>query len=273
VGVRTVVWDGLRVGAWAAELDGSDLVVNLCGRSVNCRYTEANRREIYASRLESTRVLGEAIELCQEPPQLWINSSSATIYRHAEDREMTETGGEIGDGFSVDVCQRWETALNEARTPHTRKVALRSAMVLGRDEQSVFQVLSNLTRRGLGGTLGPGTQYVSWLHEADFAGIIDWIWEHNELVCPVNACAPNPVRNRELMRVLRNAYGMRIGLPAMRWMLEVGAVFLGTETELVLKSRRVMPERLLVSGYEFRFSEIGAAVEDLAGGKAREIPE
>lgn len=262
-GVRSVWWDGRTAGAWAAELEGCDLVVNLCGRSVNCRYTPENRREILASRLDSTRVLGEAISACRRPPPLWINSSSATIYRHAEDREMTEAGGEIGDGFSVEVCQNWEVALFQVLAPHTRKIALRSAMVLGRDPGSVFQVLSRLVRLGLGGAMGTGKQYVSWLHEADFCGIIDWLQDHEELCGPINACAPEPVMNRELMAALRRAYRVPLGLPATRLMLEAGAWFLGTETELILKSRRVVPGRLLDSGYAFRFPGIGGAVEEL----------
>lgn len=264
---RIVNWDGREPGAWAAELEGCDMVINLCGRSVNCRYTKANREEIYASRLEPTRALGEAIARCERPPHLWINASSATIYRHAEDREMTEAGGEIGDGFSVDVCQQWETAFNDARTPHTRRVAIRTAMVLGHDPNSVFPTLSTLVKRGLGGTLGNGRQYVSWLHEADFRGVVDWIWEHNELMYPVNVCAPNPVLNREMMAELRRAYRVRLGLPATPLMLELGAAILGTETELVLKSRRVVPARLLESGYRFRFPTFREAIEDLVRKK------
>lgn len=264
---RRVVWDGRTVGAWAAELEGCDLVVNLCGRSVNCRYTPANRREIFASRLDSSRVLGEAISACRRPPPLWINSSSATIYRHAEDREMTEAGGEICSGFSVEVCQNWEMELFKVLAPHTRKIALRSAMVLGRDPGSVFSVLSRLVRLGLGGTMGSGRQYVSWLHEADFCGIVDWLTEHESLVGPINGCAPVPVPNRELMAVLRRAYRRPVGLPATRWMLEAGAWFMGTETELILKSRRVVPGRLLDSGYAFRFPEIEGAVRDLLEGQ------
>jgi uncharacterized protein (TIGR01777 family) len=262
-GPRVVEWDGHSVGVWAAELEGCDLVVNLCGRSVNCRYTPENRREILASRLDSTRVLGEAISACRRPPPLWINSSSATIYRHAEDREMTEAGGEIGSGFSVEVCQNWEVELFKVLAPHTRKIAMRSAMVLGRDPGSVFQVLSRLVRLGLGGRMGAGRQYVSWLHEADFCGIVDWLVEQESLVGPINVCAPEPVPNWELMRTLRRAWGVPAGLPATRLMLEVGAWFLGTETELILKSRRVVPGRLLDSGYGFCFPRIGEAVQDL----------
>lgn len=264
-GARHVLWDGRTVGVWAAELEGCDLVVNLCGRSVNCRYTPENRREILASRLETTHVLGEAISACRRPPPLWINSSSATIYRHAEDREMTEAGGEIGAGFSVEVCQNWEVELFKVLAPHTRKIALRSAMVLGRDPGSVFQVLSRLVRLGLGGPMGTGKQYVSWLHEADFCGIIDWLHNHEELCGPLNACAPEPVPNRELMAALRRAWNRPFGLPAGRLMLEAGAWLLGTETELILKSRRVVPGRLLDSGYAFRFPGMAKAIRDLRG--------
>ncbi len=266
-GARLVQWDARTIGAWAAELEGCDFVVNLCGRSVNCRYTPENRREIFASRLDSTRVLGEAIAACRRPPPLWINSSSATIYRHAEDKDMTEAGSEIGSGFSVEVCQNWEISLFQALAPHTRKIALRSAMVLGRDPGSVFQVLSRLVRLGLGGKMGSGRQYVSWLHEADFCGIIDWLVEHERLVGPINVCAPVPVPNRELMAVLRRAYRMPVGLPATRLMLEVGAWAMGTETELILKSRRVVPGRLLESGYVFQFPEIDGAVRELVEGQ------
>lgn len=265
-GARAVRWDGRTVGAWAAELEDCDLVVNLCGRSVNCRYTPENRREILASRLDSTRALGEAISACRRPPPLWINSSSATIYRHAEDREMTEAGGEIGSGFSVEVCQNWEMELFKTLAPHTRKIALRSAMVLGRDPGSVFAVLSRLVRLGLGGKMGSGRQYVSWLHEADFCGIVDWLVEHENLAGPINVCAPEPVPNRKLMRTLRRGWGVPAGLPATRLMLEAGAWFLGTETELILKSRRVVPGRLLASGYAFRFLGIEAAIRDLVRG-------
>jgi uncharacterized protein len=268
-GARVMNWDGRTVGAWAAELEGCDLVVNLCGRSVNCRYTPENRREIFASRLDSTRALGEAISACRHAPPLWINSSSATIYRHAEDKEMTEAGGEIGSGFSVEVCQNWEIALFQVLAPHTRKVALRSAMVLGRDSGGVFQVLSKLVRFGLGGAMGLGTQFVSWLHEADFCGIIDWLNEHEELVGPINACAPEPIPTRQLLAALRRTYHMPVGLPASRLMLEAGAWMMGTETELILKSRRVVPGRLRDSGYAFQFPEIDGAVRDLAAVEGR----
>jgi uncharacterized protein (TIGR01777 family) len=261
-GAREVPWDGETVGDWARELEGAALVVNLAGRSVNCRYHAANRREIYESRLRSTRAIGEAIARCAEPPPVWINSSSATIYRHALDRPMDEAHGDIGTGFSVDVCLKWEASLAAAETSHTRKVALRSALVLGRGG-GVLEAFVKMVRLGLGGTLGTGDQFVSWVQAADFYGAIRWIADHPELAGPVNCASPNPVRNREFMRTLRRACRQPIGLPAARWMLEIGAFFLRTETELLLKSRRVVPTRVLESGYQFRFPDLLGAVEDL----------
>lgn len=260
--IRYVRWDGETLGDWAKEIEGAEAVVNLAGRSVNCRYNEKNRREIYESRLRSTRMVGEAIACCERPPGVWINSSSATIYRHALDRPMDEATGEIGTGFSVDVCQRWEKTLDEAPTPHTRKVALRAALVLGRGG-GVMEAFLRLVRLGLGGTMGRGDQFVSWVHERDFARSVQWVMEHPELEGPVNCASPNPVPNREFMRTLREVCRQPVGLPAARWMLEIGAVLMQTETELLLKSRRVVPERLLASGFRFEFPDLRAAVEQI----------
>lgn len=262
-GVRHVHWDGKSVGPWAAELEGAAAVVNLAGRSVDCRYNAANRAEIYASRLDSTRVLGEAIARCAAPPPVWINSSSATIYRHAEDRPMDEATGEIGDGFSVDVCRKWERTLAEARTPATRKVATRGALVLGPGPGGVLEVLLRLVRLGLGGPMGNGRQYVSWVHHDDYCRAVEWLIEHPELEGAVNVSAPSPLPNREFMRILRRVGGVPFGLPAARWMLEIGAFFLRTETELTLKSRRVLPARLLASGFRFSYPEVEAAVAEI----------
>lgn len=252
-GARFVRWDGETLGDWARELEGASAVVNLAGRTVNCRYNAPNKARIYASRLRSTQVLGEAIAACEHAPPIWINSSSATIYRHALDRDMDEASGEIGSGFSVDVCLKWEQALAKATTPGTRKVALRSSMVFGAGDDGVMDAFETLVRRGLGGTLGPGNQFVSWVHERDFARAIEWIVEHEELRGPVNCAAPHPVPNREFMATLREEMQQRVGLPASKWMLQIGAFFMGTETELLLKSRRVVPAKLLDSGFEFEF--------------------
>ena len=267
--VTQVFWDGRAAGEWVRELDGARAVINLAGRSVNCRYNEANRRAILDSRLGPTRALGEAIKGCAAPPAVWLNSSTATIYKHSLDRAMDEATGEIGatpeakDAFSVLVAREWERALEEAATPGTRKVAMRTAMVLGPGEGGVFRVLRRLARMGLGGAMAGGRQYVSWIHEMDFCCAVEWLIEHDDLAGPVNLAAPNPVPNRELMASLRRVCGVPVGLPAARWMLEVGAFLLRTETELVLKSRRVIPGRLAQAGFRFRFEGIEDALREI----------
>jgi uncharacterized protein len=242
---------------------GAGAVINLAGRTVNCRYHARNRRQIYDSRLDSTRVIGQGIAACAQPPRTWLNAASATIYRHALDRPQDEYSGEIGSGFSVDVCRQWEWTLWNAPTPQTRKVALRAAMVLGRGDGGVLNVFENLVRLGLGGTLGPGTQYMSWLHVDDFVRSVLFLLAREDLAGPVNLSAPEPLPNAAFMRALRRACGMPFGLPANRLMLEVGAVVLRTETELLLKSRRVVPRRLLTAGFDFRFPSIEGALANL----------
>jgi len=261
----SVAWDGKTQGPWTAVLAGSDVLINLSGKSVDCRYNAKNKAAIYASRLGSTRALGEAIAACTSPPSLWLNAASATIYRHAEDRPMDEERGEFGDGFSVDVCRRWETCFFDAPIPDSiRRVALRTAIVLGRDGGALGP-LRMLARLGLGGKQGNGNQYFSWIHEADFIGIVEHVIAHNELSGSINVSAPEPVRCREFMAALRKACGVPFGLPTPAWLLEIGAVLIRTETELVLKSRWVIPKRLLESGYVFRFSEVEGAFDDLMG--------
>ncbi len=261
-------WDAKTLGDWASELDGSDAIINLTGRTVDCRYTETNRREIMDSRVFSTRVIGQVIGSCKRPPPVWLNSSTATIYRH-NFREPWDESGEIcatpeaKDEFSVEVARAWEDELNRAETPATRKVALRTAMVLGKGKNSVFPVLRRLVRFGLGGRMGSGKQYVSWIHERDFCRAIEWIMNRNEFAGPVNLCAPNPLANSEMMRTLRQVIGVPLGLPATELMLEIGAFFLRTETELIIKSRRVFPRRLLDSGFEFLYPHFREAVINL----------
>lgn len=241
-------------------LEGADLLINLAGRSVNCRYTPENRRLILESRTETTRQLGECILACQRPPALWINSSTATIYRHAEDRPMTEESGEVGSGFSVDVAKAWEEAFFAFDLPTTRRVALRIAIVL--DDGGVMGPLRNLVRFGLGGAQGSGRQQFSWIHMEDLFRIVRFLQEHPELDGVFNASAPHPVTNRELMAGLRRAMGVPIGLPAPSWLLELGARLIRTETELVLKSRWVLPERLQRAGFTFRFDTLGKALQE-----------
>lgn len=267
-GIKELSWDGKSLGEWAQLVDGADAVINLTGRSVDCRYTAANRRIIVASRVDSTRVLGEAIARCTKPPRVWLNSSSATIYKHTFTTPMDEAGEmgatpEAKDDFSVEVIRQWERALDEARTPATRKIALRITMVFGA-EGGVFPVLRRLARFGLGGRMGSGKQFVSWIHIADFLRAMEWLLGHDNFSGPVNLAAPNPLPNADMMKLMRKAVGMPIGLPATEGMLEVGAVFLRTETELILKSRRVVPGRLLAAGFQFQFPEMGAALRELA---------
>ncbi|HEU5071478.1 MAG TPA: TIGR01777 family oxidoreductase [Verrucomicrobiae bacterium] len=274
-GVCEVGWDGETVADWAATLDGAAAVVNLAGKSVNCRYHERNRREILASRLGPTRVIGAALAQCTTPPRVWLNASTATIYQHtlgpAWD-EAGEVGGtpEAKDEFPVEVATAWEREFFDAPTPNTRKVALRTAMVLGRGRNSVFPMLRRLTRLGLGGRMGSGRQFVSWIHEADFCRAVEWLIAHGEIDGVVNVAAPNPLTNAAMMRTFRELCGMPFGLPATNWMLEIGAVLLRTETELILKSRRVVPGRLLAGGFAFHFPTFCEAAGDLMGLKPRQ---
>jgi uncharacterized protein (TIGR01777 family) len=269
---RVAEWDGIGLGTWTSELEHADILINLAGRSVNCRYTPANRRAIKESRIQSTLTLARAIAKLNHPPRLWMNASTATIYRHALDREMDEDTGEIGGSeqncpstwrFSIDVATSWETAFFSAATPHTRKIALRSAMVMSPDEGGIFAELLRLVRFGLGGSAGSGKQFVSWIHGADFIRSIEFLMAHDGFDGPVNLAAPNPVPNREFMRTLRQAWGTRVALPAPRLLLELGAVFMRTETELILKSRRVVPGRLLQAGFQFQFPDWPTAARDL----------
>lgn len=267
----TLPWDGASLGAWAAAFEGADVVINLAGASVNCRYTPANRRRITDSRVLSTLAVGKAIQRAARPPRLWLQSSTATIYAHRYDAPNDDLTGVVGGDerapatwrFSVGVARAWEQALAQIETPGTRKVALRSAMVMSPDRGGVFDVLLGLVRRGLGGTQGDGRQYVSWIHDADFIRAIDWLIAHDELAGAVNLAAPAPLPNADFMRALRQAWGMRWGLSANRLLLEIGALFMRTETELILKSRRVTPARLLQSGFAFRHPEWPAAARDL----------
>jgi uncharacterized protein (TIGR01777 family) len=262
-GVR---WDGRTLGPWAASLEGADALINLAGRSVDCRYTADNRREIMDSRLESTAVLREAILRADVPPRVWLQSSTATIYAHTYGPPNAEDGALGADGmpdtwrFSYDVARRWEEAA--ADTP-VRTVLMRSAMMMSPDRGGVFDTLRTLVRRGLGGPAAGGRQFVSWIHDADFAAAIRLLIARDDLSGPVNLAAPNPLPYREFMAALRRAEGVAVGLPATRWMLELGAWAMRTETELVLKSRRVVPGVLTGAGLAFSFPEWPAAARDL----------
>jgi uncharacterized protein (TIGR01777 family) len=269
---RMVAWDGTNLNSWTEELENADLVLNLAGRNVNCRYNESNRREIKESRTRTTRLLGEAISQLTHPPKIWMNASTATIYRHALDRPMDEATGEIGGNepnapstwwFSIDVATSWEGEFFAAKTPATRKIALRSAMVMSPDRDGIFDTLLRLVRFGLGGASGSGKQFVSWMHGQDFLRSIQYLMDHEDLDGAINVASPNPLPNAEFMADLRKAWGTRVGFPASAWMLELGALFLRTETELILKSRRVIPGRLLAHGFQFDYPAWNAAARDL----------
>ncbi|MBM4383079.1 MAG: DUF1731 domain-containing protein [Deltaproteobacteria bacterium] len=269
--VRVVAWDGETVGPWARELEGADALLNLAGHTVDCRYTPANRARILSSRVASTRALGEAVARCAQPPRVWLQASTATIYAHtlgaAWDESGVLGGGEPGAPdtwrFSIDVAKRWEAAFEAAPTPHTRKLALRTAMTMSPTRGSVFAVLSRLARFGLGGAVAGGRQFVSWVHGEDFVSALRFLIAHGEISGAVNVASPNPLPYAEFMRALRSAWGMPIGLPATRWMLEMAAFALRTESELVLKSRRVVPGRLLQAGFAFAHPDWPRAAADL----------
>jgi uncharacterized protein (TIGR01777 family) len=265
-------WDGRAPGAWVEALEGADACINLAGRSVNCRYTAANRRAMYDSRILSTRLLNQVISTLHRPPRVWLNASTATIYRHALDRPMDEATGELGGGepgaprrwdFSIRIAKDWEEAFFATPTPATRKVALRSAVIFSPDRGGPFALLSRLVRLGLGGANGSGHQFVSWIHDADFVRAIDLLLTGDSWAGVVNLAAPHPLPNREFMRALRQAWAVPVGLPAAGWMIGAAALLLRTESELVLKSRRVVPGRLLHAGFQFRFPDWPAAARDL----------
>ena len=266
--IREVGWDGESLGDWCRELEGSVSVINLARLSVNCRYDARNRKRLMDSRLKPTRLLGQALALAQRPPTVWMNASTATIYKHTQGPawgELGETGGcdAAKDHFSVELATAWERELCESAAPGIRKVALRSAMVLGLAENSVLPNLLRLGRWGFGGSLAGGEQYVSWIHVDDFCRATEWIRTHEQLVGPVNLSAPNPVTNREMMGAIREVCGTRFGLASPRWMLEVGAWVLRTETELIIKSRRVVPQKLVASGFAFEHPYLLPAIQHL----------
>jgi len=272
----TVAWDGVTIGDWAEELEEADAVINLAGRSVNCRYHARHRREILDSRVKSTRAVGAAISRALRPPKVWLQASTATIYAHRYDAANDEAtgilGGEEPDApdtwrFSIEVAKAWEREFDQALTPATRKVAMRSAMTMSPDDGGVFATLLRLVRCGLGGAVGDGRQFVSWIHEEDFIRAVHWLIEHDDFRGVVNVTAPNPLPYADFMRAIREAWGMPFGLPAAEWMVEIGTRLLRTESELVLKSRRVVPARLLAAGFPFQFPKWPEAARNLCQRK------
>lgn len=268
-GVR---WDGKTLGDWAQELEEADAVINLAGRSVNCRYTAANRKEMWDSRIESTKIVGEAIAACKTPPKVWLQASTATIYSHRFDAPNDDIDGKLSSTdygmperwmMSVELAKAWEQTLEDAATPNTRKVAMRSAMVMAPIPGSVFSVFCHLAGLGLLGRMGSGRQFVSWIHELDFCRSVEWLIQHESLRGPVILASPNPVPQEEFAKTIREAMGVKIALPATELMLKMGTFLAGSEAELVLKSRRVVPTRLLQDGFQFKYPDWPSACAEL----------
>jgi uncharacterized protein (TIGR01777 family) len=259
--IAYIHWDAKTMTGWETSFENADVLINLAGKSVDCRYTDENKKEILASRIDSTAVLTMAVLCCQHPPKMWLNSSTATIYRHSLDKQMDEATGQIGDNFSMNVAKAWEKAFFETDTPKTKKIALRTSIVLGK-KGGAFLPLKNLTRLGFGGKQGDGRQFVSWIHERDFARAVDFIIG-KEMTGVVNVVAPNPVRNKDFMKAMRKALNVPGGMGIGKKLLEFGARLIGTETELVLKSRNVIPARLLENGFRFEFETPETAIKDL----------
>lgn len=269
--IRDVLWDGRSLGSWTEKLEGASALINLSGRSVNCRYNERNRHDILESRVESTRVLGEAIARSRDPPRVWLNMSTATIYKHTFDHPMDEATGiieptpEAKDAFSIEVARAWEQTLYDAQTPATRKVAMRSTMVFAANSGGVYRTLRTLARWGLGGPIAGGHQWISWIHEEDYARAVEWLIDHDSLSGPVNLASPNPISQSDMMRIIIRERGVPFGIHATRWMMEVAAFIHRTEAELIIKSRLVVPARLITSGFQFHYPTMKEGVHEIEG--------
>lgn len=259
--LRYVEWNAKTLDLWLTELEGIEMLINLTGKSVDCRYNEKNKAEILNSRILATEVLGEAIKACAVPPKVWMNSSTATIYEHSLTTKMTEATGVIGDDFSMNVAKSWEKAFYNIKTPRTQKIALRTSIVLGKNG-GAFIPLKNLTKVGLGGTQGTGNQKVSWIHEHDFCRAVDFLFTKNKEGI-FNITSPNPLANKSFMQTLRHVLKMPIGIPQPKWLLNFGAKIINTEAELILKSRYVIPEKLVLAGFQFNYPTAETAIQEI----------
>ena len=260
--VKMIIWDGKTKGNWIDELENSDVLINLAGKSVDCRYNEENKNEIYASRLESTKILGGAIKSLKNKPKVWFNAASATIYKHSLTVPNTEKNGTIGEGFSVDVCRKWEESFFNFKDLGVRQIALRTAIVLGKNG-GVMKPFNRLVNFGLGGKMGKGNQQFSWIHEKDVCSAISFLINNEKSSGVYNISAPNPITNAFFMKTLRNTNKAFFGIPSPTWLLKIGAWIINTETELILKSRFVIPEKLRQEGFEFEFKTIDLCLNDL----------
>ncbi len=259
--VKTVFWDGETVEEWFSELNGADAIINLAGKSVNCRYNEKNKSAVYHSRLASTKAIGEAINLCHDKPKVWLNAASATIYAHSEKIPNTESNHVIGEGFSVDVCQKWEAEFFAHKQVGVRQIVMRTAIVLAKNG-SVMEPFKRLVKVGLGGRMGKGNQQFSWIHVTDFCRAIEFCIHTDSMQGAINFSAPHPVTNGEFMKSLRKWLRRPFGIPSPKWLLKIGTRMIGTETELVLKSRFVLPEKLIASGFEFNCKTVNDLIDD-----------
>lgn len=257
-----IYWDAQTLGEWKTSLESADVLVNLTGKSVDCRYHEKNKQEIYSSRINSTGILQKAVDECSEKPKIWLNASSATIYVHSEKHLNTEENGIVGDDFSMNICKSWEKEFFAVKNEEIRKVALRTSIVLG-NTGGAFPKLKMITKLGLGGKQGGGNQMVSWIHVDDFCRAVNCIIQNDNLSGTVNITAPNPLSNQSMMRKLRNKIRIPFGLNAPVWQLEIASIFLNTETELLLKSRNVYPEKLIKNGFKFSYSTFDEAILNL----------
>lgn len=256
-GVEFVQWDGETMkSSWVEVLEEVDVLINLVGRTVDCRYNDENKRQILESRVNSTKLLGQAVASCSKPPSVWMNASTATIYEDTREKPQTESGGVVGHGFSVEIAKVWEGAFHDAKVSDSvRKIILRTTLVMGDEKGTVMDVLSGLARKYLGGKMGDGGQMVSWIDINDVCRAVEWMIETESASGPYNLAAPNALTNAEMMKRIREKVGVSFGLPAYEWMLELGAFFMRTETELILKSRWVYPERLIQGGFVFEREE------------------
>lgn len=257
-----ILWNGKDLGEWTKHLEGVEALINLTGKSVDCKYTDKNKKLIYDSRIDATHILGLAINLCEKPPKIWMNSSTATIYKGSLDKEMTEAHGDIGDDFSMNIAKAWEAAFNSIITPKTRKIILRTSIVFGK-KGGAFLPLKRLTQFGLGGKQGSGQQKVSWIHELDFCRAVAFLINNTTLKGAFNLCVPKSTDNFTLMKTFRNVLNVPFGISHPKFVLQLGAKLIGTETELVLKSRNVIPERLMEQNFKFNFKNIKTALQDL----------
>lgn len=261
-GIRYVSWDAKNLSYWTKELEGALAIINLTGKSVNCRYNQANKMEIYQSRLDSTYIIGMAIEKCIIKPSIWFNAASSTIYRNELEKANTEDEGILGSGFSVDVCKKWEAMFYGFTTKGVRKINLRIAIVLGKDK-SVMIPFKALAKYGLGGKSGNGNQMFSWVHIDDFCKAIHFLLKNENHNGTFNIAAPNPTSNSIFMKTLRQNIKIPFGVSQPKWMLEMGAWLINTETELILKSRWVIPKKLNEIGFKFQHETIESALKDL----------